>query len=52
MTISVRSVTIDCGDPYRLAMWWCHVFSVPPSPEDHPGDPEALCQPEHGRAGG
>ena len=43
MSIAVRSITIDCSDPYRLALWWCEVFGVAPSPEDHPGDPEALC---------
>lgn len=43
MSISVRSITIDCADPYRLALWWCAALGVPPSPDDHPGDPEALC---------
>lgn len=43
MPLSVRSVTIDCADPYRLARWWCEVFSVPPSPTDFPDDPEAMC---------
>jgi hypothetical protein len=43
MSISVRSITVDCADPYRLALWWCEVFGVPPSPDDHPGDPEAIC---------
>jgi Glyoxalase-like domain len=45
MSLSVRSVTVDCADPYRLALWWCQVFGVPPSPDDHPGDPEAICEP-------
>jgi predicted enzyme related to lactoylglutathione lyase len=48
MSIVVRSVTIDCQDPYQLARWWCTVFGVPPYPEDHPGDPEALCVPVAG----
>lgn len=43
MALSVRSVTIDCTDPFRLARWWCEVFSVPTSPTDFPDDPEALC---------
>lgn len=43
MSLSVRSITVDCTDPYRLALWWCEVFGVPPSPDDHPGDPEAMC---------
>ena len=48
MSIAVRSVTIDCHDPYQLARWWCTVFGVPPHPEDFPGDPEALCVPDGG----
>jgi predicted enzyme related to lactoylglutathione lyase len=43
MPLSVRSVTVDCADPYRLAAWWCQVFGVPMSPDDFPGDPVALC---------
>jgi hypothetical protein len=43
MTIAVRSITFDCQDPYRLALWWCSVLGVPPCPDDHPGDPEGLC---------
>jgi predicted enzyme related to lactoylglutathione lyase len=43
MPLSVRSVTIDCADPYRLAGWWCRVFGVPMSEHDFPDDPEALC---------
>ncbi|MGH8980681.1 MAG: VOC family protein [Acidimicrobiales bacterium] len=43
MSIAVRSITFDCEDPYRLAQWWCKVFSVEPSPTDFPGDPVALC---------
>jgi hypothetical protein len=48
MSVSIRSVTFDCTDPYRLALWWCEVFGVPPSPQDHPGDPAAICQPPDG----
>jgi len=43
MSIVVRSITVDSADPYRLALWWCAVLGVPPSPDDHPDDPEALC---------
>lgn len=43
MSVFVRSITIDCEDPYRLARWWCEVLGVPPGPEDFPGDPEAIC---------
>ena len=41
--MSIRSITIDSADPYRIAQWWCQAFGVPPSPEDFPGDPAALC---------
>jgi hypothetical protein len=49
VSLAVRSITFDCADPYRLALWWCEAFDVPPSPEDHPGDPEALCALGEGR---
>ena len=49
MSIAIRSVTIDCQDPYRLAVWWCAAFGVPPCPDDHPGDPEGLCVPVQGQ---
>jgi len=41
--MSIRSFTIDSPDPYRIAQWWCRAFGVPPSPEDFPDDPAALC---------
>ena len=41
--MSIRSFTIDSPDPYRIAQWWCLAFGVPPSPEDFPDDPAALC---------
>lgn len=41
--MSIRSFTIDSPDPYRIAQWWCQAFGVPPSPEDFPDDPAALC---------
>lgn len=44
MSLSIRSITIDCADPYKLAQWWCEVFGVAQHPDDHPGDPEALCE--------
>ncbi|HEV8065701.1 MAG TPA: VOC family protein [Acidimicrobiales bacterium] len=43
MSLSVRSITIDCADPYTLARWWCQVFGVEPWPEDFPDDPAAIC---------
>jgi len=48
MFVTLRSITVDCADPYRLALWWCEVFGVSPNPDDHPGDPEAICQPAAG----
>jgi hypothetical protein len=42
--MSIRSFTIDSADPYRIAQWWCQAFGVPPSPEDFPDDPAALCE--------
>lgn len=49
MSLSVRSITVDCADPYRLAVWWCEALSVSPSPEDLPDDPVALCTLGKGR---
>ncbi|MDA8282543.1 MAG: VOC family protein [Actinomycetota bacterium] len=43
MSLSIRSITIDCKDPYGLARWWCDALSVQPSPTDFPNDPEASC---------
>jgi hypothetical protein len=42
--MAVRSITFDCKNPYHLALWWCEVFGVPPSPEDHLDDPAAVCE--------
>jgi hypothetical protein len=44
MQISVRSITVDSTDPYRIALWWCAVFGATPDPDDHPGDPAAICR--------
>jgi predicted enzyme related to lactoylglutathione lyase len=44
MSLSVRSITVDCADPYRLALWWCEVFEVPTNPDDYAGDPAAICE--------
>jgi predicted enzyme related to lactoylglutathione lyase len=38
----VRTITIDCRDPYGLAQFWSQVFGTPMHPDDHPGDPEAI----------
>ncbi|MGB9113174.1 MAG: VOC family protein [Acidimicrobiales bacterium] len=43
MHFTLRSVTIDCPDPYALAKWWCEALGVPMSADDYRDDPEALC---------
>ncbi|GAA4575882.1 VOC family protein [Planotetraspora kaengkrachanensis] len=42
MTSSVRHVTIDCADAYRLAVFWAEVLGGSLGEDDNPGDPEAL----------
>jgi glyoxalase superfamily protein len=38
----IRSVTVDCVDPYRQAVWWSEVTGWQEDPADpnNPGDPE------------
>lgn len=38
----IRSVTVDCADPYRQALWWSEVTGWQEDPDDpnNPGDPE------------
>ena len=38
----VRSITVDCADPYRQALFWSEVTGWPEDPGDpnSPGDPE------------
>lgn len=40
--IEIRSVTVDCADPYRQALWWSEVTGWREDPDDpnNPGDPE------------
>ena len=38
----VRHVTIDCADPYNLALFWADVLGGSLAPDDNPGDPQAL----------
>lgn len=40
--IEIRSVTVDCADPYRQALWWSEVTGWQEDPDDpnNPGDPE------------
>lgn len=44
MTATVRHVTIDSADPYRLAVFWGQVLGSAPTDDDHPGDPEVLVE--------
>jgi predicted enzyme related to lactoylglutathione lyase len=48
MASLVHTFTIDSRDAYAQAQWWAHVLDVPMSPDDNPGDPEALLRTEHG----
>lgn len=44
MTLSVRNITFDCTDPYRLAAFWSEVtgFREDPDNPNAPDDPEGL----------
>ncbi|MFE9440196.1 VOC family protein [Streptomyces sp. NPDC006602] len=44
MTSSIRHVTIDCADAYRLAAFWAEVLGQPVHEDDKPGDEEALIE--------
>lgn len=46
----IRSMTIDCSDPYRQALFWSEVTGWPEDPEDpnNPGDPEGRIVSPHG----
>jgi hypothetical protein len=40
--LEIRSVTIDCADPYRQALFWSEATGWQEDPDDpnNPGDPE------------
>jgi hypothetical protein len=40
--LEIRSVTMDCADPYRQALFWSDVTGWQEDPDDpnNPGDPE------------
>jgi hypothetical protein len=42
MSILIRSLTIDCADPYESALFWSKVTGRPLGDDDNPGDPEAV----------
>jgi hypothetical protein len=48
MASHLHSITFDALDPYSQALWWSEVLAVPMSPDDFPGDPEALLRTHHG----
>ena len=44
MTVRIRTITVDCRDPYLLAGFWSRVtgFAEDPGNANHPEDPEGL----------
>ncbi|WP_217239041.1 VOC family protein [Streptomyces sp. AC555_RSS877] len=44
MTSTVRHVTIDSADAYRLATFWSQVLGRPVHEDDRPGDEDALIE--------
>jgi hypothetical protein len=46
----IRSITVDCTDPYRQALFWSEVTGWQEDPEDpnNPGDPEGRIVSPHG----
>jgi hypothetical protein len=44
MTVRIRTITVDCHDPYLLAGFWSQVtgFADEPGNPNHPDDPEGL----------
>ncbi|WP_106581553.1 VOC family protein [Murinocardiopsis flavida] len=49
MPSPIRTVTVDCEDPYTLALFWGAVVGSPISNEDQPGANEALVETPHGQ---
>ncbi|EID53693.1 VOC family protein [Saccharomonospora xinjiangensis] len=45
----IENISVDCADAYALGRWWSQVLDLPLSPEDEPGDPEALIELGDGR---
>jgi hypothetical protein len=47
---AIRSITVDCADPYRQALFWSEVTGWQEDPEDpnHPDDPEGRIVSPHG----
>jgi predicted enzyme related to lactoylglutathione lyase len=49
MTLHVRTITVDCADPYRLATFWSEATEWLEDPDDPncPGDPEGRIVTSH-----
>jgi len=47
---AIRSVTVDCADPYRQALFWSEVTGWQEDPDDpnNPDDPEGRIVSTHG----
>jgi catechol 2,3-dioxygenase-like lactoylglutathione lyase family enzyme len=43
-SVRIRSITVDCADPYRLVRFWAQLtgFTEDPDNPNEPGDPEGL----------
>ena len=48
MASTVHCMTFDARDTYEQARFWAAVLDVPMSPDDQPGDPEALVRSPRG----
>jgi hypothetical protein len=48
--LAIRSITVDCADPYRQALWWSEATGWQEDPDDpnQPGDPEGRIVSGHG----
>ncbi|MEH1013084.1 VOC family protein [Micromonospora sp. CPCC 206060] len=42
MTSYIRTITVDCADPYTLGRWWSTVLDRRLGDDDFPGDPEVI----------
>jgi predicted enzyme related to lactoylglutathione lyase len=47
---AIRTITVDCADPYRQALFWSEVTGWQEDPDDpnQPGDPEGRIVSGHG----
>lgn len=48
--LDIRSITVDCDDPYRQALFWSEATGWPEDPGDpnHPDDPAGRIVSAHG----